>query len=100
MTTYTIDPINNKMVSNNDSKDLKRLKDLKKEKPFQKILQNKVKPLSAEETIALQNRNYDTWGLLKATAQTPAEKKELREIERKYEKKPVDIQPMKLNLNF
>ncbi len=89
------------MVSNNDSKDLKRLKDLKKEKPFQKILQNKVKPLSAEETIALQNRNYDTWGLLKATAQTPAEKKELREIvERKYEKKPVDIQPMKLNLNF
>ena len=100
MTTYTIDPINNKMVSNNDSKDLKRLKDLKKEKPFQKILQNKVKPLSAEETIALQNRNYDTWGLLKATAQTPAEKKELRAIERKYEKKPVDIQPMKLNLNF
>jgi hypothetical protein len=101
MTTYTIDPVNNKMVSNNDSKDLKRLKDLKKEKPFQKILQNKVKPLSAEETIALQNRNYDTWGLLKATAQTPAEKKELREIvERKYEKKPVDIQPMKLNLNF
>ena len=100
MTTYTIDPVNNKMVSNNDSKDLKRLKDLKKEKPFQKILQNKVKPLSAEETIALQNRNYDTWGLLKATAKTPAEKKELREIERKYEKKPVDIQPMKLNLNF
>ena len=100
MTTYTIDPINNKMVSNNDSKDLKRLQDLKKEKPFQKILQNKVKPLSAEESIALQNRNYDTWGLLKATAQTPAEKKELREIERKYEKKPVDIQPMKLNLNF
>ena len=96
MTTYTIDPINNKMVSNNDSKDLKRLKDLKKEKPFQKILQNKVKPLSAEETIALQNRNYDTWGLLKATAQTPQEKAELR----KYEKKPVDIQPMKLNLNF
>ena len=96
MTTYTIDPINNKMVSNNDSKDLKRLKDLKKEKPFQKILQNKVKPLSAEETIALQNRNYDTWGLLKATAQTPQEKAELR----KYEQKPVDIQPMKLNLNF
>ena len=96
MTTYTIDPINNKMVSNNDSKDLKRLKDLKKEKPFQKILQNKAKPLSAEETIALQNRNYDTWGLLKATAQTPQEKAELR----KYEKKPVDIQPMKLNLNF
>ena len=56
--------------------------------------------MSAEETIALQNRNYDTWGLLKATARTPAEKKELREIERKYEKKPVDIQPMKLNLNF
>ena len=100
MTTYTIDPINNKMVSNNDSKDLKRLQDLKKEKPFQKILQNKVKPLSAEETIALQNRNYDTWGLLKATAETPAEKKELREIVRKDEKKPVDIQPMKLNLNF
>ena len=96
MTTYKIDPVNNKMVSNNDSKDLKRLQDLKKEKPFQKILQNKVKPLSAEETIALQNRNYDTWGLLKATAQTPQEKAELR----KYEKKPVDIQPMKLNLNF
>ena len=96
MTTYTIDPINNKMVSNNDSKDLKRLQDLKKEKPFQKILQNKVKPLAAEETIALQNRNYDTWGLLKATAQTPQEKAELR----KYEQKPVDIQPMKLNLNF
>ena len=95
MTTYTIDPVNNKMVSNNDSKDLKRLKDLKKEKPFQKILQNKVKPLSAEETIALQNRNYDTWGLLKATAQTPQEKAELR----KYEQKPVDIKPMKLNLN-
>ena len=52
--------------------------------------------MSAEETIALQNRNYDTWGLLKATAQTPQEKAELR----KYEKKPVDIQPMKLNLNF
>lgn len=35
MTTYTIDPVNNKMVSNNDSKDLKRLKDLKK-KTFSK----------------------------------------------------------------
>ena len=54
MTTYTIDPINNKMVSNNDSKDLKRLKDLKKEKPFQKILQNKVKPLSAEDRAAYE----------------------------------------------
>ena len=102
MTTYTIDPINNKMVSNNDSKDLKRLQDLKKEKPFQKILQNKVKPLSAEETIALQNRNYDTWGLLKATAQTPQEKAELRAIERKYEKKPerIEVEPMNINLNF
>ena len=102
MTTYTIDPVNNKMVSNNDSKDLKRLKDLKKEKPFQKILQNKVKPLSAEETIALQNRNYDTWGLLKATAQTPQEKAELRAIERKYEKKPerIEVTPIELNLNF
>ena len=98
MTTYTIDPVNNKLVPDKDSKDVKMIKKLKNEKIFEKILDKKkeVKPLSAEEAITLQNRNYDTWGLLKATAQTPQEKAELR----KYEKKPVDIQPMKLNLNF
>jgi hypothetical protein len=59
------------------------------------------KPLSAEEAIALQNRNYDTWGLLKATAQTPAEKAELRAIERKYEKpERIEVTPIELNLNF
>ena len=63
MTTYSIE--GDKLVAN---------KPIKKEKP-----------LSAEEAIALQNRNYDTWGLLKATAQTPQEKAELRAIERKYE---------------
>ena len=98
MTTYTIDPVNNKLVPDKDSKDVKMIKKLKNEKIFEKILDKKkeVKPLSAEEAITLQNRNYDDWGLLKATAQTPQEKAELR----KYEKKPVDIQPMKLNLNF
>ena len=75
MTTYTIDPIKNKLVADKESKDVKMMKNLKKEKPFQKMLEKKEpKPLSAEEAIALQNRNYDTWGLLKATAQTPQEK--------------------------
>ena len=103
MTTYTIDPIKNKLVADKESKDVKMMKNLKKEKPFQKILEKKEpKPLSAEEAIALQNRNYDTWGLLKATAQTPQEKAELRAIERKYEKKPerIEITPMELNLDF
>ena len=103
MTTYTIDPIKNKLVADKESKDVKMMKNLKKEKPFQKILEKKEpKPLSAEEAIALQNRNYDTWGLLKATAQTPQEKAELRAIERKYEKKPerIEITPIELNLNF
>jgi len=103
MTTYTIDPIKNKLVADKESKDVKMMKNLKKEKPFQKILEKKEpKPLSAEEAIALQNRNYDTWGLLKATAQTPAEKAELRAIERKYEKKPerIEITPIELNLDF
>ena len=103
MTTYTIDPVNNKLVPDKDSKDVKMMKNLKKEKPFQKILEKKEpKPLSAEEAIALQNRNYDTWGLLKATAQTPQEKAELRAIERKYEKKPerIEVTPIELNLNF
>ena len=103
MTTYTIDPVNNKLVPDKDSKDVKIMKNLKKEKPFQKILEKKEpKPLSAEEAIALQNRNYDTWGLLKATAQTPQEKAELRAIERKYEKKPerIEVTPIELNLNF
>ena len=103
MTTYTIDPIKNKLVADKESKDVKMMKNLKKEKPFQKILEKKeVKPLSAEEAIALQNRNYDTWGLLKATAQTPQEKAELRAIERKYEKKPerIEITPIELNLDF
>ena len=103
MTTYTIDPIKNKLVADKESKDVKMMKNLKKEKPFQKILEKKEpKPLSAEEAIALQNRNYDTWGLLKATAQTPQEKAELRAIERKYEKKPerIEITPIELNLDF
>jgi len=103
MTTYTIDPIKNKLVADKESKDVKMMKNLKKEKPFQKILEKKEpKPLSAEEAIALQNRNYDTWGLLKATAQTPQEKAELRAIERKYEKKPerIEVTPIELNLNF
>ena len=104
MTTYTIDPVNNKLVPDKDSKDVKMIKKLKNEKIFEKILDKKkeVKPLSAEEAIALQNRNYDTWGLLKATAQTPQEKAELRAIERKYEKKPerIEITPMELNLDF
>lgn len=42
MTTYTIDPINNKMVSNNDSKDLKRLKDLKKKNLFKRFYKIKL----------------------------------------------------------
>ena len=103
MTTYTIDPIKNKLVADKESKDVKMMKNLKKEKPFQKMLEKKEpKPLSAEEAIALQNRNYDTWGLLKATAQTPQEKAELRAIERKYEKKPerIEITPIELNLDF
>ena len=103
MTTYTIDPVNNKLVADKESKDVKMMKNLKKEKPFQKMLEKKEpKPLSAEEAIALQNRNYDTWGLLKATAQTPQEKAELRAIERKYEKKPerIEVTPIELNLNF
>ena len=103
MTTYTIDPIKNKLVADKESKDVKMMKNLKKEKPFQKILEKKEpKPLSAEEAIALQNRNYDDWGLLKATAQTPQEKAELRAIERKYEKKPerIEVTPIELNLNF
>ena len=104
MTTYTIDPVNNKLVPDKDSKDVKMIKKLKNEKIFEKILDKKkeVKPLSAEEAIALQNRNYDTWGLLKATAQTPQEKAELRAIERKYEKKPerIEITPIELNLDF
>ena len=104
MTTYTIDPVNNKLVPDKDSKDVKMIKKLKNEKIFEKILDKKkqVKPLSAEEAIALQNRNYDTWGLLKATAQTPQEKAELRAIERKYEKKPerIEVEPMNINLNF
>ena len=104
MTTYTIDPVNNKLVADKESKDVKMMKNIKKEKIFEKILDKKkeVKPLSAEEAIALQNRNYDTWGLLKATAQTPKEKAELRAIERKYEKKPerIEITPIELNLDF
>ena len=104
MTTYTIDPVNNKLVPDKDSKDVKMIKKLKNEKIFEKILDKKkeVKPLSAEEAIALQNRNYDTWGLLKATAQTPQEKAELRAIERKYEKKPerIEVEPININLNF
>ena len=104
MTTYTIDPIKNKLVPDKDSKDVKMMKKIKNEKIFEKILDKKkeVKPLSAEEAIALQNRNYDTWGLLKATAQTPQEKAELRAIERKYEKKPerIEVTPIELNLNF
>ena len=104
MTTYTIDPVNNKLVPDKDSKDVKMIKKLKNEKIFEKILDKKkeVKPLSAEEAITLQNRNYDTWGLLKATAQTPQEKAELRAIERKYEKKPerIEITPIELNLDF
>ena len=102
MTTYTIDPIKNKLVADKESKDVKMMKSLKKEKPFQKMLEKKEpKPLSAEEAIALQNRNYDTWGLLKATAQTPAEKAELRAIERKYEKpERIEVTPIELNLNF
>ena len=102
MTTYTIDPIKNKLVADKESKDVKMMKNLKKEKPFQKMLEKKEpKPLSAEEAIALQNRNYDTWGLLKATAQTPAEKAELRAIERKYEKpERIEVTPIELNLNF
>ena len=104
MTTYTIDPVNNKLVPDKDSKDVKMMKKIKNEKIFEKILDKKkeVKPLSAEEAIALQNRNYDTWGLLKATAQTPQEKAELRAIERKYEKKPerIEVTPIELNLNF
>ena len=78
MTTYTIDPIRNKLVADKESKDVKMMKKLKKEKTFENILDKKVKPLNVEEAIALQNRNYDTWGLLKATAQTPKEKAELR----------------------
>ena len=104
MTTYTIDPVNNKLVADKESKDVKMIKNIKNEKIFEKILDKKkeVKPLSAEEAIALQNRNYDTWGLLKATAQTPQEKAELRAIERKYEKKPerIEVTPIELNLNF
>ena len=104
MTTYTIDPIKNKLVPDKDSKDVKMMKKIKNEKIFEKILDKKkeVKPLSAEEAIALQNRNYDTWGLLKATAQTPQEKAELRAIERKYEKKPerIEVTPIELNLDF
>ena len=104
MTTYTIDPIKNKLVPDKDSKDVKMMKKIKNEKIFEKILDKKkeVKPLSAEEAIALQNRNYDDWGLLKATAQTPQEKAELRAIERKYEKKPerIEVTPIELNLNF
>ena len=102
MTTYTIDPVNNKLVADKESKDVKMMKKLKKEKTFEKILDKKVKPLNVEEAIALQNRNYDTWGLLKATAQTPQEKAELRAIERKYEKKPerIEVTPIELNLNF
>ena len=104
MTTYTIDPVNNKLVADKESKDMKMMKKIKNEKIFEKILDKKkeVKPLSAEEAIALQNRNYDTWGLLKATAQTPQEKAELRAIERKYEKKPerIEITPIELNLDF
>ena len=102
MTTYTIDPIKNKLVADKESKDVKMMKNLKKEKPFQKMLEKKEpKPLSAEEAIALQNRNYDTWGLLKATAQTPAEKAELRAIERKYEKpERIEVTPIELNLDF
>ena len=103
MTTYTIDPVNNKLVADKESKDVKMMKNIKKEKVFEKILDKKkeVKPLSAEEAIALQNRNYDTWGLLKATAQTPQEKAELRAIERKYEKpERIEVTPIELNLNF
>ena len=109
MTTYTIDPIKNKLVPDKDSKDVKMMKKIKNEKIFEKILDKKkeVKPLSAEEAIALQNRNYDTWGLLKATAQTPKEKAELRAIERKYEKKPerieperIEVEPININLDF
>ena len=104
MTTYTIDPIRNKLVADKESKDVKMMKKIKNEKIFEKILDKKKepKPLSAEEAIALQNRNYDTWGLLKATAQTPQEKAELRAIERKYEKKPerIEITPIELNLDF
>ena len=104
MTTYTIDPVNNKLVADKESKDVKMIKKLKNEKVFEKILDKKkqVKPLSAQEAIALQNRNYDTWGLLKATAQTPQEKAELRAIERKYEKKPerIEVEPININLNF
>ena len=102
MTTYTIDPIRNKLVADKESKDVKMMKKLKKEKTFENILDKKVKPLNVEEAIALQNRNYDTWGLLKATAQTPKEKAELRAIERKYEKKPerIEITPIELNLDF
>ena len=102
MTTYTIDPIRNKLVADKESKDVKMMKKLKKEKTFENILDKKVKPLNVEEAIALQNRNYDTWGLLKATAQTPKEKAELREIERKYEKKPerIEVEPININLDF
>ena len=107
MTTYTIDPIRNKLVADKESKDVKMMKKLKKEKTFESILDKKVKPLNVEEAIALQNRNYDTWGLLKATAQTPKEKAELRAIERKYEKKPerieperIEVEPININLDF
>ena len=102
MTTYTIDPIRNKLVADKESKDVKMMKKLKKEKTFENILDKKVKPLNVEEAIALQNRNYDTWGLLKATAQTPKEKAELRAIERKYEKKPerIEVEPININLDF
>jgi hypothetical protein len=103
MTTYTIDPVNNKLVADKESKDVKMMKKIKKEKIFEKILDKKKepKPLSPEEAIALQNRNYDTWGLLKATAQTPSEKAELRAIERKYEKpERIEVTPIELNLDF
>ena len=43
MTTYTIDPIKNKLVADKESKDVKMMKNLKKEKPFQNILENSRK---------------------------------------------------------
>ncbi len=44
MTTYTIDPVNNKLVADKESKDVKMMKNIKKEKIFESKIEIKNKP--------------------------------------------------------
>ena len=59
MTTYTIDPVNNKLVPDKDSKDVKMIKKLKNEKkperievtPIELNLDFPVKPSIVDKTV-------------------------------------------------